>query len=183
VSAPAVWAGVIVRDLDASVAWYAETTGAAVEERADRWAALRFEHGSAIELQAGDPSAPGRTFPSYGSDAGPPVMPGFAVEDADEAALGLEVARALPGWVVVVAPGGLRVVLAERECAPGHGLVGFAFGSEQPEALRGFFEGLGIDAVVDRAPALAVAPVVAVPGVADGEVVDPDGNRLRLVSG
>jgi catechol 2,3-dioxygenase-like lactoylglutathione lyase family enzyme len=177
----AAWAGIIVRDLEASVTWYVETTGGTVEEHTDRWAVLRFEDGSSIELQAGDPAAPGLTFPSYGHDSGPPVMPGFAVEDAEEVADGLEVARALPGWIVVVAPDGLRIVLAERECGPGRGLVGFAFESGQPEALRAFLEGLGVDAAVDGEQAVGVVPVVAVPGAAHAQVTDPEGNRLRLV--
>lgn len=179
-SAPAVWAGIIVTDLEASAAWYVDTTGARLVEESGRWVALRYGDGSCLELYAGDPSMPGLTFPSYGSDPGPPVMPGFSVDEGDALAGGFEVARSLPGWIVVIAPSGLRVVLADRDSDAAVGLIGFDFMSPDADDLRAFLGRVGAVSDVTHGERLAVVPVVA--AAADDDVTDPDGNVVRLRS-
>ena len=178
-TALAVWAGVIVTDLARAVGWWAEATGARVAETGERWAALAFPDGSCIELHEGDPERPGLTFPSYGGDPGPAVMPGFSVDDADEHAGRLVVTRSLPGWLVVVAPGGLRVVLADRDTEAGRGLVGFAFESTEAAALQSFLESLDARCNVEAGSRTRVVPLVA--ASEEAEVTDPEGNLLRLV--
>lgn len=178
-TAVAVWAGVIVTDLTRAVPWYVEATGAVLAESSERWAALAFADGSCIELHEGDPERPGLTFPSYGGDPGPPVMPGFSVDDVDEQATGLVVARSLPGWLVVVAPDGLRVVLADRDSDPGQGLVGFAIETPAGAALRTFLDGIGAPDPVETGPRTRVVPLIAGPD--EAEVSDPEGNLLRRV--
>lgn len=177
-TAVAVWAGIIVTSLDTAVAWYAKTTGAAHVDAGEGWATLRFPDGSGFELTQGNPAAPGTAFPSYGSDDGPPVMPGFAVEDSDAAVAGLTIARSLPGWIVVVAPGGLRVVIAVTDSDPTRGLVGFRFTSPVAEECSAFLERLGTTAEVEVGAAWQVIPVVA--GPRDRTLADPDGNVLEL---
>ena len=174
-----VWAGVIVTDLAVAVRWYAETTRAQVVESTERWASLAFRDGSGFELHLGDPERPGLTFPSYGSNPGPCVMPGFSVDDVEAAAEGLVVARSLPGWIVVAAPGDLRVVLADRDSEAGEGLIGFAFATPGPAELRSFLEHIGADGEVERSGRTRVVPVVV--GSDDAELADPEGNPLRVV--
>lgn len=177
-----VYAGVIVRELDVSVTWYTRALGCRLAEEGAGWALLSFGNGSAFELFSGDPDRPGLTFPSYGAfgdQAGPSVMPGFAVEEPEELALGLSVARRLPDWVVVVAPDGLRIVLSERDGDGASGLVGFRFSSPEPEAQRAFLGRVTVDATVDEGGVGAV-PLVA--GDRDDELTDPDGTRIALVS-
>lgn len=178
-TAAAAWAGIIVADLALSAAWYADVLGVAVADAGAGWVAFRLEGGGMIELYGGDRDRPGLVFPSYGADDGPPVMPGFCVEDPAEAADGLPVMRALPDWVVVAAPDGLRLVLTDRDCEPCRGLVGFAFASPDPGALRGFLARVGLQAEVEPARRHAVVPVI----VADREEIlqDPDGTAVRLV--
>lgn len=179
-TATSVWAGVIVSSLDDALPWYREVTGVGVAESGEGWAVLRFPDGSGFELCEGDPSTPGLVFPSYGADGGPPVMPGFAVEDVEAVLPGLTVARTLPGWVVVVAPGGLRVVLTEQDAKAGEGLVGFEITCPQREELVAFCEHVGATVVINEPGALRVVPVVR--GRRDADVTDPDGNLVRLVS-
>jgi catechol 2,3-dioxygenase-like lactoylglutathione lyase family enzyme len=178
-TAVAVWAGIIVADLVRAVPWYAAATGATLVESSDRWAALGFADGSGIELHAGDPERPGLTFPSYRRDPGPPVMPGYSVDDAEEAAAGLEVARSLPGWLVVVAPGRLRIVLADRDSDPERGIVGFRYESPEPGALTAYLAALGAPSAVAHGATLRVVPLLMAPH--EGEVADPEGNALGLV--
>jgi catechol 2,3-dioxygenase-like lactoylglutathione lyase family enzyme len=182
VSARAAWAGIIVTDLDRSAAWYARELRAVVADRDERWVKLDFPNGSVIELFRGDRSDPGGTFPSYGMDAGPPVMPGYAVEDAAELvdAHALEVSRSLPGWVVVAAPDRLRVVLMGTEPGGGGGLAGFRFTSTAGADQRRFLEALSVEGAELADGEIAVVPVVRCGR--SGEVADPDGTPLVLVS-
>lgn len=174
-----VYAGIVVSDMTASTAWYEKALACAVEDGGERWTCLRFPDQSCIELFTGDPARPGDTFPSYAGAAGPPVMPGYAVEDPELAVEGLAVARSLPDWHVVVAPDGLRVVLTVRD---GDGLsrfVGFRFTSPMADAQRGFLSSLGVLDEVIEGTAQAVVPLVA----ADREqlLTDPDGTMIQLV--
>lgn len=175
-----VWAGIVVKDLDRSVDWYAEALGTAIAEREPWFALVRFSDGSILELVVGDPQRPGSAFPSYRNDAGPPVMPGFRVADPAETGRGMLVARWLPEWVVVVGPGGLRTVLCRGEGEARTGLVGFDVAGPDPDRLTSWFGGFGAPVTARLAPCLQVVPVVA--GLADAELVDPDGTALRLTS-
>lgn len=177
-SAAAVWAGVIVRDLAASAEWYRRTLGCRVREKGEGWVSLSFPDGSGVELHAGDPMRPGLVFPSYGADGGPPVMPGYSVEDPDVRATGLTVVRSLPAWIVVVAPDGLRVVLTDRERQPGRGLVGFRYTSPAAAEQRAFLGAIGAADEVEQAAAVRVVPIVAADR--DSEITDPDGTAIDL---
>lgn len=174
----AVYAGIVVSDVDASTAWYERTLGCATREVGPGWACLDFPDGTAIELFAGDPQKPGLTFPSYAAATGPPVLPGFALEDPDTVLDGLIVVRSLPGWHVVVAPDGLRMVLTVWDSDAGPGLAGFRFTSPKAGALRRFLEQIGLPATVTDGRTPAVVPVVAAGH--DGTLVDPDGTTLQL---
>lgn len=175
-----VWAGIVVGDLERSVDWYAEALGTAIAEHEPWFALVRFSDGSILELVAGDPQRPGSAFPSYRNDPGPPVMPGFRVTDPAETGRGMLVARWLPEWVVVVGPGGLRTVLCRGEGEARTGLVGFDVAGPDPERLTNWFGGFGAPVTARVAPCLQVVPVVA--GLADADLVDPDGTALRLTS-
>lgn len=179
-SAVGVWAGVICTDLEVSVPWYVDTFGGQLAERGGRWAVVRFADGSAFELYAGRRDMPGLTFPSYGRDAGPPVMPGYSLEEPEVAAETLEVARSLPDWIVVVGPLGLRVVLTSRDSTPDEGLVGFRYASPEPAALQEFLRSVGSDDAVASGQALEVVPVVRA-GRSE-QVTDPDGTVIDLVA-
>lgn len=176
-SAVPVWAGVIVADLGTSTAWYATELGCVPDEVGDGWQALRFRDGSVIELYAGDRGRPSLIFPSYGAEREPPVMTGFAVEEPASVAADLRVARSLPGWIVVVAPDGLRVVLTDRDGDGASGLVGFRYTSPKPAPQRQFFDRLGVMADVAEGDRGAV-PVVA--GSRDARVFDPDGGAVDI---
>jgi len=178
VSPTPVWAGVVVSDLDRSVTWYTATLGCRVRERSRRLAVLGFSDGSTIELVLGDPTRPDSAFPSYHEDPGPPVMPGFAVDDPDELGRAFALASWLPQWVVAVGPQGLRVVLCDRS-GSGRGLCGFQVASPVPDAHREWFASFGatIDAV--EADELSVAPIVL--GTADARHRDPDGTPVVVV--
>ncbi|HUH07673.1 MAG TPA: VOC family protein [Egibacteraceae bacterium] len=173
------YAGIVVSDLDASAAWYSETLGCRLSDEGARWTSLAFADGSIIELFEGDRRRPGSTFPSYGADPGPAVLPGYAVEDPGEAAAGLTVARRLPDWLVVIAPDGLRVVLAARESDGASGLVGFDYCSEDPAALESFLTDLGVPASVDKGQAEVV---IRVRGPEGAQLGDPDGTRVVVVA-
>lgn len=175
-----VWAGIVVRDLERSADWYAEALGTAIAEHGPCFALVRFSDGSILELVAGDPQRPGTAFPSYRTDPGPPVVPGFRVADPAETGRGMLVARWLPEWVVVVGPGGLRAVLCRGEGEARTGLVGFDVAGPDPEGLTSWFGGFGASVTAQAAPCLQVVPVVA--GLADAELIDPDGTALRLTS-
>lgn len=175
-----VWAGIVVRDLERSTRWYAETLGLAVAERGPGFALVRFADGSALELVAGEPERPGSAFPSYHDEPGPPVVPGFRVADPAETGRGMIVARWLPEWVVVVGPDGLRSVLCRGLGEACTGLVGFDVAGPDPESLTTWFGGFGARVRAGGAPCLRVVPVVAAP--VDAELVDPDGTALRLTS-
>jgi catechol 2,3-dioxygenase-like lactoylglutathione lyase family enzyme len=177
----AAWAGIIVAELDRSLVWYTTNLACSVAEREPSWAKLGFANGSVIELFQGDRDDVATTFPSYGGDPGPPVMPGYAVDAPEELAEQhcLEVARALPGWVVVVAPDQLRLVLISSEVGRGRGLVDFRFVSTAGRAQHEFLTRLAIDGpeVVDGD--VAVVPVVR--GLRDAELTDPDGTTIMVV--
>lgn len=175
-----VWAGIVVRDLEQSSRWYTDALGLAVAERGAEFALLRFPDGSILELVSGQPDRPGSAFPSYGDDPGPPVVPGFRVPDPADTGRDMVVARWLPEWVVVVGPGGLRSVLCCGQGEARTGLVGFDVAGPDPEGLTAWFGGFGARVAVAAAPCLRVAPVVA--GLADAELVDPDGTVLRLTT-
>jgi catechol 2,3-dioxygenase-like lactoylglutathione lyase family enzyme len=181
VSSRAAWAGIIVADAVASAAWYARELGAQVADRDEVWVKLVFPNSTEIELFSGDRSDPGGTFPSYGLDSGPPVLPGYAVEDPTELVeeQRLEVVRVLPGWVVVVAPDRLRVVLTAGEPADGPGLVGFRFTAEDAAAQRSFLDALAVPGVAVEDGAPSVVPVVRCRR--RGDLVDPDGTRIVCV--
>jgi catechol 2,3-dioxygenase-like lactoylglutathione lyase family enzyme len=181
VTATAAWAGVIVGDLDASSRWYSDVLPVESTESGQGWIAFNLVGGSCVELHAGDRERPGLVFPSYGTQAGPPVMPGFAVDDVGEAAGGFEVLRVFPDWVVVAAPDGLRVVLTDRECDPGRGLVGFAFASPDPDSLAAFLASLGYGCEVVTGERHEV--VLRVASDRECELVDPDGTVVRLTCG
>jgi catechol 2,3-dioxygenase-like lactoylglutathione lyase family enzyme len=182
VSPRAAWAGVVVRDLDESLAWWASEVGGQIAEREPSWAKLRFTNGTTVELFAGDPADPGAVFPSYGPDPGPPILPGYALDDPEGAAEagGLEVVRSLPGWVVVVAPDRLRIVLLTADVRRGPGLVGFRLTSTSAGDQRAFLDELGIAGpeVVDGE--VAVVPIVR--GRRAGSREDPDGRTVELVA-
>lgn len=174
----AVWAGVIVSDLAASAAWYVRELGCTLREDGDSWAALHTPSGGAVELFVGDRARPGRVFPSYGSDPGPPVLPGFAVEDPQALSESLAVVRRLPDWVVVVAPDGLRIVLT---VADGSGnLHGFRLHSPDPQPQQGFFAALGIP--VDVAQGQTPTATLLLAADRDEHITDPDGTPITLVT-
>jgi catechol 2,3-dioxygenase-like lactoylglutathione lyase family enzyme len=181
VTARAAWAGVIVSDLPESIGWYAAQLGMTVLEQEPAWAKLGFPNRTTLELYRGDPTRPGGVFPSYGTDDGPPVLPGYAVDSPEELAEteALRVARALPGWVVVAAPDRLRLVLLEAEVGKGRGLVGFRFTSTASKAQRHFLDRLTIfgPEVVDGE--VAVVPVVL--GQRTAVLTDPDGTAIAVV--
>jgi catechol 2,3-dioxygenase-like lactoylglutathione lyase family enzyme len=181
VTTAAAWAGIIVSDLEASLIWYLRALGAALEERDGRWAKLSFPNGSCVELFEGDLQRPGATFLSYGDEVGPPVMPGYAVDDPAQVAhgQGLRVVRSLPGWVVVAAPDRLRVALIATDVAPGRGLVGFRFTSTHAADQRDFLGRLAVEGPEIADGEVAVVPVVR--GRRGGELVDPDGTPIVLV--
>jgi catechol 2,3-dioxygenase-like lactoylglutathione lyase family enzyme len=176
----AAYAGIIVTDLARSLAWYREQLPEALSDGvADGWVKLTFADDSEIELVEGDPTRPGLSFPSYGRDDGPPVLPGYACPDPDELAEGLTVARRLPDWIVVVTPDGLRLVLAGRDGDTKQGLVAFRYTSPDPAPQQQFLERIGsADEVVDGA-GVTVVPVLAVGR--EATLTDPDGNTLVLV--
>lgn len=174
-----VYLGIIVSALDRSLAWYCEQFDVEFRDRVQGSAMLRFPDDSEIELIEGDRSHPGLSFPSYGNDGGPPLLPGYGCIEPDETAEGLTVVRRLPDWIVVVAPDGLRVVLTDRDSDAHTGLVGFRFGSPQPEDQRSFFERIGSSDTVGQAGTVSVLPVIAADR--DATLEDPDGTTLVLV--
>lgn len=176
----AVYAGIVVSDVGESAAWYRDTLDCTVQDEGDGWSCLVFPDNSTIELFAGNPARAGDTFPSYGGAHGPPVMPGYAVDDPEEVIKGLRVTRSLPDWYVVVAPDGLRVVVTHRETAVAPGLVGFRFASPAPAEQRGFLDTLGVADDVVRGSRPAVVPVVK--GDRSARLVDPDGTSIDLDS-
>jgi catechol 2,3-dioxygenase-like lactoylglutathione lyase family enzyme len=180
VTASAAWAGIVVTDLERSVAWYCDLLRCKAAEHDERWAKLDLPNGSCIELFAGNRKAVGEVFPSYGPDPGPPVLPGYAVEDPAELIEqhALEVVRSLPGWVVVAAPDRLRVVLTTADLGEGRGLVGFRLTSIDAAAQRSFLEIFDSAADVVDGPAAHVVPVVR--AGREGEVEDPDGTSVLL---
>lgn len=177
----AAWAGIIVGELDRSLDWYTRNLACSVEEREARWAKLRFANGSAFELFEGDRHDVAATFPSYGRDIGPPVMPGFAVDAPEELAeeQGLQIARVLPGWVVVVAPDRLRVVLLASEMGRGRGLIDFRFVSTSGRAQQEFLTRLAVAGPEIADGEVDVVPVVR--GVREGIFTDPDGTTIEVV--
>jgi catechol 2,3-dioxygenase-like lactoylglutathione lyase family enzyme len=179
-SAAPCYVGLIVRDLARAEAWYTEHLGARVADRDAGWTALELDGGSRIELTAGDPLRPGLSFPSYGAETGPSVMPGFNVDDPDEVAVGLTVARRLPEWIVVVAPDRVRVVLTCNDCDGSRGLVGFRWRTPDPAAQESFLRRIGADGDVEHSDVRGVVPVFAVGR--DEAVTDPDGHALQLVT-
>ncbi len=178
-SATPVWAGVVVSDLARSTAWYTATLGCAVTERSARLAVLAFPDGSTIELVLGDPTRPASAFPSYREEPGPPVMPGFSVEDPDELGRGFAIASWLPQWVVAVGPEGLRAVLCDRVGA-GRALCGFRVASPVPDAHREWFASFG--AVIEAVEADELSVGLRIRGTADAEHRDPDGTPVRIVA-
>jgi catechol 2,3-dioxygenase-like lactoylglutathione lyase family enzyme len=183
VTARAAWAGIVVSDVAASSLWYARHLGAALVEQDARWAKLRFRNRSTIELFLGDLRDPAASFPSYGYDSGPAVMPGFAVDDPAEVAhrLALEVVRILPGWVVVACPDRLRLVLIRTDVrATGPGLVGFRFASPGAAEQSAFLGALGIEVGDLGEGAPAVVPIVR--GLEPAELTDPDGTRIEVLA-
>lgn len=180
-SARAAWAGVIVSDVEASAAWYAQALGARVPDRDERWAKLTFPNGTTIELFTGDRSDPGASFPSYGADPGPPVMPGYAIEDPEALveAHGLEVARFLPGWLVVVAPDRLRMVLLSADPRRGQGLVGFRFSTISRADQERFLDQVDVAGPEMVDGEVGVTPVFR--GRRSVELQDPDGTRIVVV--
>lgn len=175
-----VWAGIIVRDLDASKGWYHDVLPVRDVEEGHGWVAFNLRGGSCVELHAGDPDKPGLSFPSYGASAGPAVMPGFGVDDLTVATDGFEVMRVFPDWVVVGVRDGLRVVLTDRVSEPREGLAGFAFTTPDPVSLGTFLTHIGYDGPVSAGDRLEVVPLLA--SDRDGDLVDPEGNLLRLVA-
>lgn len=176
----AVYAGIVVSDVGASAAWYREALDCAAGDAGDGWSCLVFPDNSTIELFAGNPARAGDTFPSYGGAHGPPVMPGYTVDDPEETIKGLRVTRSLPDWYVVVAPDGLRVVVTHRETEVAPGLVGFRFASPEPLEQRGFLDALGVADDVAGGSRPAVVPVVS--GDRSTRLLDPDGTPIELVS-
>lgn len=172
----ASYAAVVVSDLAVSVPWYVQALGCEEVERGAGWVCLAFDDGSRIELFAGDPRRPGTALPSYGRDTGPPVLPGLGVTEPAEAARDLRVVRRLPGWYVVVAPGGVRIVLTDLEGVAGRGLVGFRWRVPDAEALTRFLRTLGCDDPVEVGEP-AVIPRVA--GWHVGTLADPDGTLVE----
>jgi catechol 2,3-dioxygenase-like lactoylglutathione lyase family enzyme len=181
VSAHAAWAGIIVADVEASALWYHRELGGALTDHDERWAKLDFPNGTVIELFQGDRTDPGSAFPSYGLDPGPPVMPGYAVEEPADLAERehLEVMRSLPDWVVVAAPDRLRVVLLGGQPGRGNGLVGFRYTTTEPAAQQRFLEGIAGDGIDIADGEVAVVPILR--GPRSGEVTDPDGTAITLV--
>lgn len=180
-SASAAWAGIVVADVPESADWYAATLGGSIAESADGWAKVELPNGSWVELFAGERDRVGRVFPSYGADHGPPVMPGYAVEDP--AALveegRLEVARSLPDWIVVAGPDRLRVVLTTGRIDDGRGLLGFRYTTDGiEEAQRAFLASLGVDDDLEPGGCVDVIPVFR--ARRDGEATDPDGTAIEL---
>lgn len=174
-----VYAGIVVSDVAASAAWYREALDCTVEDQGDDWTCLVFRDHSTIELFAGDPARAGDTFPSYGGAHGPPVMPGYTVDDPEEAIKGLRVTRSLPNWYVVVAPDGLRVVVTLRDTdAAAGGIVGFRFASPAPAEQRGFLEQLGVADPVAPGSQPAVVPVIG--GDRAARLIDPDGTPIEV---
>lgn len=175
-----VWAGIVVSDLDRSVRWYSDALSIAIVDRGATFAVVRFRDGSAFELVVGDPTRPGSAFPSYGTDPGPAVMPGFRVLEPAETARQLVVARWLPDWIVVVGPLGLRSVLCRGDGEASMGLVDFDIAGPDADALSEWYAGFGASMTVAHAERLHVVPVVA--GLTDDELCDPDGTTLRTVT-
>jgi catechol 2,3-dioxygenase-like lactoylglutathione lyase family enzyme len=175
----ACFAGVIVRDLATSIAWYTKTLACRLVESGSEWAVLELDGGSRLELTAGDPDRPGLVFPSYGNEPGPGIMPGFNVDEPDEVAAQLTVARQLPDWVVVIAPDRVRVVLTRRDCDPNRGLVGFRWLSPAPQRQQTFLDEVGIADTVFEADRPAVVPLIR--GSRPAEVTDPDGHVIAIV--
>lgn len=174
-----VYAGIVVSDVAVSAAWYREALDCTVEEHGDGWSCLVFPDNTTIELFAGDPARAGNTFPSYGGAHGPPVMPGYTVDDPEEVIKGLLVTRSLPDWYVVVAPDGLRVVVTQRETDAAPGLVGFRFASPAPAQQRGFLDRLGVADDVGQGSEPAVVPVIR--GDRAARLLDPDGTPIEVV--
>lgn len=176
-----VYAGIVVSDVAVSAAWYTRVLSCAVEDEGEGWSCLRFPDGSAIELFGGDPRRAGETFPSYGGAPGPPVLPGYAVDEPDDAVVGLHIARSLPDWHVVVAPDGLRVVVTLREGGGGDlGLRGFRLSTPAVAEQRAFLGRLGAEDSVDWGPVPAVVPRIAADRSAS--VTDPDGTPIELLA-
>jgi catechol 2,3-dioxygenase-like lactoylglutathione lyase family enzyme len=180
VTGVAAWVGIVVTDLERSVAWYCDLLSCEAAEHDGRWAKLDLPNGTCIELFAGDRQSVGEVFPSYGSDPGPPVLPGYAVEDPEELAErhALAIVRSLPGWVVVTAPDGLRIVLTTAELGPGRGIVGFHLMSADVVTQRSFLRLIDPRADIDEAEAAQVVPILR--AGRDGEAQDPDGTPLLL---
>jgi catechol 2,3-dioxygenase-like lactoylglutathione lyase family enzyme len=181
VTAVAVWAGIVVADVEASAGWYARTLGGEVAERVDGWAKVVLRNGTSVELFAGDREQLGRVFPSYGADPGPPVMPGYAVEEP--AALvelrRLLVARSLPDWIVVSGPDRLRVVLTTGTPGPGRGLLGFRYTTDGvADEQRAFFDSLGVADPLQPGEAVGVVPIFG--ARRDAQITDPDGTAIEL---
>ena len=174
-----VYAGIVVSDVTASVAWYEQSLACSIREQGPGWTCLAFPDNTIIELFAGDPTRAGETFPSYGGEQAPPVMPGYALEDPDLVLDGLQVARSLPDWHVVVAPDGLRVVLTVRDTDDLRGLAGFRFASPASDAQQRFLDRLGLPGHVAFGQVPTVVPVVGADR--DASLVDPDGTPLELV--
>jgi catechol 2,3-dioxygenase-like lactoylglutathione lyase family enzyme len=179
-AAVAVYAAVVVSDVAVSSRWYASTLSCTPEEHGEGWSCMLLPDHSAIELFAGDPAHPGRTFPSYAGREGPAVMPGYSVEDPEATVGGLAVARSLPDWHVVVAPDGLRIVVTHRDTDIVLGLVGFRYESPAVRAQRAFLDRLGVDDPVTSGPRPSVVPVVV--GDSAQRLADPDGNVIELVT-
>lgn len=180
-TAVAVWAGIVVSDVETSAEWYAETVGGEIAERADGWVKLTLRNGTSMELFAGDRARLGRVFPSYGADPGPPVMPGYAVEDP--AALvelrRLVVARSLPDWIVVSGPDLLRVVLTAGTPGRGRGLLGFRYTTDGvADEQRAFLDSLGVADSLQPGEAVGVVPIFR--GRRDAQITDPDGTAIEL---
>jgi len=176
--AVAAYLGVVVRDLERSVEWYADEFGIEVGKRGPGWACLEFPNGTVVELFAGDPACPALADASYGTSSGTPILPGYGVEEPLVAATGFQIARRFPDWVVVVTADGLHVVLSRHEVGDGHGLVGFRYTSDDPPAQRAFLSRIGSDDPVDDGLPHGIVPLV----VSDRceRVVDPDGNVLDV---
>jgi catechol 2,3-dioxygenase-like lactoylglutathione lyase family enzyme len=182
VTGVAAWVGIIVSDLDRSVRWYCDLLGCEDSERDARWAKIELPNGTCVELFAGDRGAVGAVFPSYGADDGPPVLPGYAVEDPEElvARHELEVVRSLPGWVVVAAPDRLRVVLTTAEVGTGRGLLGFRLTSVDVPAQRSFLAHIDAAVDVEDGPEARVTPIVRAGRARNGSAQDPDGTVVLL---
>jgi hypothetical protein len=133
-----------------------------------------------VELTAGDPAHPGLADASHRAESAVPVIPGYAVEDPQAVAAGLQIVRRFPDWIVVAAPAGLHVILHHHDVDFGRGLLGFRYTSPDAPTQQALLSALGSADPVIAGPTPSVVPIISSDRCE--RVTDPDGNPLELIT-